>query len=139
MMNLKKIYLTFFSVTLSIIALMYGIQPQWFASMFLENSSITTDASHVLRAVSGLYLSLILFFVYGIFNSKYTDTAIIVTAIFCLGLALGRTFSIVLDGVPSPILVVYVLMEYAILPVAYLLLKKSNIEKESILVMQKVQ
>ncbi|MBD0404260.1 DUF4345 domain-containing protein [Flammeovirga sp. EKP202] len=129
-MNLKQIYLAFFSITLSIIALMYGVQPNWFAVMFLENASITTNASHVLRAVSGLYLSLLTFFVYGIVNPKYTDTAIVITAIFCLGLAMGRTVSILFDGLPSPILLVYVGMEYAIVPIAYFLLKKDKLHQK---------
>lgn len=124
-MNLKKIYLSFFVVILSIIALLYGIKPQWFADTFLVvNSNIATDASHILRAISGLYLALIGFFVYGIYKEKYRDAAIIVTAVFCFGLAFGRTVSILFDGLPSPILLLYVFMEYAIIPIVYLLITR---------------
>ncbi|AZQ62612.1 DUF4345 domain-containing protein [Flammeovirga pectinis] len=126
-MNLKKIYLSIFAITLSVIALLYGIKPQWFTDTFLEaNMIISTDAAHILRAVSGLYLALIGFFIYGIFNEKYTDAAIIVTAVFCFGLAAGRSVSILFDGVPSPLLLLYVIMEYSIVPLAYLLLKKTS-------------
>ncbi|NLR90687.1 DUF4345 domain-containing protein [Flammeovirga agarivorans] len=129
-MKLQKIYLTFFAFTLSIIALLYGIMPQWFANTFLGlNHVIPTDASHILRAVSGLYLGLVGFFIYGIFEERYTNAAIIVTAIFCLGLAIGRTISMITDGLPSPILILYVLMEYSIVPLAYMLLRYTNRQK----------
>ncbi|MBB6461677.1 DUF4345 domain-containing protein [Flammeovirga kamogawensis] len=125
-MNLKKIYLSIFAITLSVIALLYGINPQWFTDTFLDTSMIIhTDAAHILRAVSGLYLALIGFFIYGIFDEKYTDAAIVITAVFCFGLASGRSVSILFDGLPSPILLLYVFMEYSIVPIAYLLLKKT--------------
>ncbi|OHX66035.1 DUF4345 domain-containing protein [Flammeovirga pacifica] len=126
-MNLKKAYLLFFATTLSVIALLYGIVPNWFTHTFLSSTTyITTDAAHILRAVTGLYLTLVGWVYYSAITNKHMDATIFVTGLFCGGLGIGRLLSIIVDGVPSPLLVLYVIMEFAIVPIVYLLLNKTS-------------
>lgn len=47
--------------TVSIIPLLYGISPLWFARTFLDVNEVSVDFAHILRAVMCLYLGLGLF------------------------------------------------------------------------------
>lgn len=126
-MRLKKILLIFSFFTISTIAFLYGVSPQWFFESFLTDSQLpTVDQSHVLRAIMGLYIALGLFWLFSAFNDDFRDAGIFVLAIFCGGLAAGRILSIILDGVPSPILVIYVFMELSLIPVCIWLLRRQD-------------
>jgi uncharacterized membrane protein len=104
-MKLKKALLVTAFLTVSVIALLYGVSPQWFFESFLINSnSPSVDQAHILRAVMMLYLGLGLFWLYCAFTDKYRDAGVIVLAVFCGGLVTGRLLSVFVDGVPSPIL-----------------------------------
>lgn len=71
-----------------------------------------------------LYLGLGGFWLYCAFSGKYQDAAIIVLAVFCGGLVIGRILSVLLDGIPSPILLVYVVMELGMVPICVWVLKR---------------
>jgi len=122
-MNLKKSLLIFSFLTISVIALLYGVSPKWFFQTFLVDSQPPgVDQSHILRAVMMLYLSLGLFWLWAAFSEKYKDAGILVLCIFCGGLVAGRILSVVIDGVPSPILILYIFMELSLVPVCIWLL-----------------
>ena len=126
-MNLKKGLLVLSFLTITVIALLYGISPAWFFDTFLEGSnSPSVDQSHILRAVMCLYLGLGLFWLYCAFSDRYRDAGIIVLAIFCGGLVTGRLISLVIDGMPSPILLVYIAMELGLVPICIWLLKRES-------------
>lgn len=126
-MNLKKALLILSFGTISVIALIYGVSPQWFFQTFLvESQAPSVDQSHILRAVMMLYLGLGAFWLYCAFSQKYRDAGIIVLAVFCGGLVTGRILSLVLDGMPSPILCVYIAMELGLVPICVWLLKREE-------------
>jgi hypothetical protein len=128
-MNLKKALLVISFPTVSVIALLYGVSPHWFFESFLTNaSSPGVDQSHILRAVMMLYFGLGLFWLYCAFSDKYRDAGVIVLAVFCGGLVAGRLLSVIVDGAPSPILVVYILIELSLVPVCIWLLKREAAE-----------
>jgi hypothetical protein len=58
MMDLKKGFLIVAFGMVSVIALLYGINPHWFAQTFLGVSDLSVDFAHILRAVMCLYLAL---------------------------------------------------------------------------------
>ena len=65
-MQLKKVLLVLSFVTVCVIALLYGISPQWFFDTFLVTSQKPSiDQSHILRAVMMLYVALGLFWLSG--------------------------------------------------------------------------
>jgi hypothetical protein len=59
----------------------------------------------------GLYLGMIVLWVLGAFWANLTRVAVIAEVTFMFGLALGRVVSIVIDGIPSMLLVVYAVLE----------------------------
>ncbi len=126
-MQLKKGLLVLSFLTISTIALIYGISPNWFFETMLASSHVPSiDQSHILRAVMMLYIALGCFWLFCAFSDKYRDSGIIVLAVFCGGLVSGRILSLLVDGMPSPILVVYILMELSLVPVCVWLLKRGD-------------
>jgi uncharacterized protein DUF4345 len=118
-MKIKQYFLILAFVVVSIIALAYGISPSWFASTFLDVNETSVDFAHILRAVMCLYLGLGVFWLFSAFSDKYRNTAVLTTIIFAGGLVIGRVFSFILDGQPSPLLIVYGILEILLVPVAY--------------------
>jgi len=126
-MLLKKglLILSFFII--SVIALLYGVSPEWFYGTFLVDSiPPNVDQSHILRAVMMLYIALGLFWLWSAFSDKYRDAGVMVLCIFCGGLVVGRILSVAVDGVPSPILLLYIAMELGMVPICIWLLWRGD-------------
>ena len=118
-MQLKKAFLIGAFVAVTIIALLYGVSPTWFAATFLGVTDLNLNFAHILRAIAGLYLALAAFWLYAAFKDKYRDAALLTTILFAGGLAAGRCVSLILDGQPAPVLLLYGVMELAVVLVAY--------------------
>ena len=118
-MLIKKYFLIFSFSVVAIIALLYGITPQWFAQTFLDVPALSIDIAHILRAVMCLYLALGLFWLVAAFSDKYRNTAVLTIVLFAGGLVSGRIISLFADGQPSGILLLYVAMEFVFVPIAY--------------------
>ena len=125
-MIIKKYFLIFAFVAVGIIALLYGVSPQWFARTFLDVPELSLDIAHILRAVMCLYLSLGLFWLYAAFNDAYRNFAVLTIIIFSGGLVTGRIISFFSDGQPSGILTLYIIMEFVLAPVAYWVFKQPD-------------
>ena len=123
-MVLKKALLILSFATISAIALLYGVSPTWFFEQFLVGSEPPSiDQSHIMRAVMMLYISLGGFWLFSAFSEKYRDAGILILCLFCGGLVSGRILSTMIDGTPSPILIVYILMELSLVPICIWLLR----------------
>lgn len=118
-MPIKKYYLIFAFSAVSAIALLYGVSPVWFARVFLDAQHLDVDGEHILRAVMGLYLAFGLFWLYAAFDAAYRNVAVLTTVVFCAGLVSGRILSLFADGRPAPLLLLYVFMEFALIPLGY--------------------
>ncbi|HQC79502.1 MAG TPA: DUF4345 domain-containing protein [Accumulibacter sp.] len=118
-MRIKQAFLILAFIMVSIIALLYGVSPQWFARTFLGVVDLNLNVAHILRAVMGLYLGLGLFWLFAVSSTKHRNTAVLTTVVFSAGLVSGRMVSLVADGIPSPLLVFYTIIELALVPVAY--------------------
>ena len=119
-LKLKQAYLVLSSIIVAVIALLYGLSPQWFARSFLGVRDLDVNLAHILRAVMGLYVGFGLFWLFSALSNRHRNTAVLTTLIFAAGLVSGRIISLVADGLPSPLLVGYTVAELALLPVAYL-------------------
>ena len=86
---IKKYFLMFAAIVVSIIALLYGVSPQWFAQTFLDVPVVSLDVAHILRAVMCLYIALGLFWTYAAFNDAYRNIAVLTTTVFAGGLVIG--------------------------------------------------
>jgi len=114
---IKKYYLIFAFVSVSIIGLLYGVCPKWFARTFLEMNDLNLDIAHTFRAVMCLYIALGLFWLYSAFNDDYRNVALLTVIIFAGGLVIGRIISLFIEGQPAPILMLYIVMEFTLVPV----------------------
>jgi hypothetical protein len=103
-MQMKKAFLILAFAIVSIIALLYGISPSWFASTFLGVTDLNLNFAHILRAVMCLYLALGCFWLFSAFSDTLRNTAILTTIVFAGGLVIGRLVSFIVDGQPAPLL-----------------------------------
>ena len=117
--NAKRNFLLFAFVAVVPIALAYGVSPAWFASTFLGIELLDTNIAHILRAIMCLYLALGLFWLYSAFNEAYRNAALLTVVVFTGGLVIGRIISYFADGRPQPILILYIGLEFALVPIAY--------------------
>lgn len=110
-MNPQSIFLIVASFGLTPIALSYGYAPIVSLDYLFAIDATPVNVSHIFRAVMGLYLALVLFWLSGAMIQKYRLPALYSLVIFMLGLAAGRVLSLVVDGIPHWLLIVYLVLE----------------------------
>jgi hypothetical protein len=121
-----RFYLIFSAVGLSAVALSYGVAPAAVLPNVLDLTVEGTDLTHIFRAIMGLYLAMIALWLLGACRPKFTRAAVIAEIAFMFGLAAGRVLSIILDGVPSVLLVGYTIAEIALGSWGVLVLNKCS-------------
>jgi hypothetical protein len=121
---MTRFYLLFSAAGLFLIALSYGIAPAAILPLALDMAVEGTDLTHIFRAVMGLYLGMIVLWVLGAFKASLTRAAVIAEVTFMFGLALGRVVSIIVDGMPSLLLIAYAVLELVMGLWGVLLLKR---------------
>lgn len=92
-----KIHLVISVIIVVPAAFIYGFD----LGAFLDLNPSTPDEKNFYKAVMGVYLSFSLLWFFGVIKSKLLDAALISNMLFMLGLGLGRTISIISDGLPS--------------------------------------
>lgn len=96
------------------VALSYGAMPgrslPWLYG--LGEPDMTTR--HLFRAIMGLYLAMILFWVAGAVHPGLRRPALWSVFVFVTGIGSGRVLSVLLDGWPQPLLVFYLVAEIAL-------------------------
>ena len=65
-----------------------------------------------------LYLAFALFWLYSAFSSKHRNTAVLTCVVFAGGLVIGRIISFFADGQPKPLLMLYIVLELGLVPIA---------------------
>ena len=121
---MTRFYLLFSSAGLFVIALGYGIAPAEVLPKALDLTVEGTDLTHIFRAVMGLYLGMIVLWVLGAFRASLTRAAVTAEVVFMFGLGLGRVLSIVVDGIPSVLLIAYTVLEFTMGAWGLLILKR---------------
>ena len=110
-MNKESFFLIFSAVGVLPVALAYGAYPS-FSLPLLYNIEITSNnLSNVFRAVMGLYVAFNIFWVIGALNLSLRLSALWSLFIFYTGAGAGRVLSIVLDGAPDVIFIIYLILE----------------------------
>ncbi|MEL6169270.1 MAG: DUF4345 domain-containing protein [Pseudomonadota bacterium] len=102
------------AIGLTPIALSYGVAPQASLLWLYGIDAVGVPTRHIFRAIMGLYLALICFWIAGAMHSGLRMPALWSLFVFTLGLALGRLLSLFLDGWPGPLLFVYFPAELAL-------------------------
>ena len=106
-----RVFLIFCAVGLVPIALGYGAKPTESLGALFDITVDTINLTHIMRAIMGLYLGMVVIWVWGAFNKRLTTPALVSCAVFMLGLAAGRILSFIIDGMPHWLLVVYAVLE----------------------------
>jgi Domain of unknown function (DUF4345) len=118
-MQIKKHFLLLSSLTIFAVGSLYGVSPHWFSRTFLGVSQLDHNLAHILRAMMCLYFGFALFWLSAAFSDKYRNAALLTVVLFPAGLVIGRILSLVADGQPSWLLLVYLFAELIQAPVAY--------------------
>jgi hypothetical protein len=106
-----RLYLLFIAAALVPVALSYGIDPAAVLPKFLNISVEGTDQTQIFRALMCLYLGASAFWAIAAFRPAWQRVAVIWGIFFMFSLALGRAISLVVDGAPSRLLDVYLVVE----------------------------
>jgi len=125
-----RAFLIFCAVGLVPIALGYGANPSVTMDALFGIKVDTTNLTHILRAVMGLYFGMVAFWLIGAVKKPMTGPALAGCAVFMLGLAGGRILSFILDGLPHWLLVVYAVLEIVLGLVAVALYRKHSSKEQ---------
>ena len=125
-MNIRQMFLLVAAIGLLPIALSYGLIPQKSLSYLFDITVSDPNSIHIFRAVMGLYLALIIFWLIGAFKVQVRQAALYSLIVFMFGLAAGRILSLIIDGMPHWLLAVYLVLEVVFGVLGILLIKKSD-------------
>ena len=109
--KLQKALLILVAIGLIPIALSYGLIPNKSMSYLYEITDLQLNQIHIFRAIMCLYLALVVFWLIGAFNIRLRQAALYSLVVFMFGLAAGRILSLLLDGIPHWLLIVYLFLE----------------------------
>ena len=110
----SRAFLILISLGLAPVALSYGLAPEKSLPWLFGIDASGVNLRHILRGVMGLYLAMICFWIAGAVLARLRVPALWSLVVFMTGLGLGRLFSLIVDGWPHPLLVVYLVLEVAI-------------------------
>ena len=122
-MTKESIFLLVAAVGLTPIALAYGLVPAITVPMLYGVEIDSVNVTHIFRAVMGLYLAMIVFWILGATRESLRFAGLCSVVIFMGGLAMGRLLSLFLDGIPGALLVIYLILEVGFALVAFRLAK----------------
>ena len=108
---MAKLFLLVAGVFLVPVALSYGVDPAATLPKFMNITVEGTDQTHIFRALMGLYLGMSTFCIMAAFTPEWRRVAVIWAVFFAYSLAIGRILSLILDGMPSPILLFYMAVQ----------------------------
>lgn len=106
------------------VALSYGIAPSVTLPWLFDIDASSVNSSHVFRAIMGLYLGFVCFWIVGALNASLRSAALWCLIIFMLGLGIGRLASVIIDGWPHLLLVLYMVLEFVLVAVGLYLVRR---------------
>jgi hypothetical protein len=121
-----RAFLIFCALGLVPIALGYGAKPSVSLDVAFGITVDTTNLTHIMRAVMGLYFGMVILWLWGALRTSMQGPALVACAVFMLGLAAGRILSFVLDGMPHWLLIVYAVLEIVLGLIAVVLYRGSR-------------
>ena len=128
---MMKLFLMVAGVFLFPVALSYGVDPAATLPKFMNITVEGTDQTHIFRALMGLYLGMVTFCIIAAFTPEWRHVAVIWAVFFAYSLAAGRILSLIVDGMPSPILLFYLAVELAVGTLGLLVLARERRKAEA--------
>src|SRR6476469_9910527 len=111
---MMKLFLLVAGVFILPVALSYGVDPAVTIPKFMNFTVEGTDQTHIFRALMGLYLGMVTFCIIAAFTPEWRHLAVIWAVFFAYSLAIGRILSLIVDGMPSRMLLFYLAVELAV-------------------------
>jgi hypothetical protein len=111
---MMKLFLLVAAGVLIPVALSYGVDPAVILPKFMNITVEGTDQTHIFRALMCLYLGMSTFCIIAAFTPEWRHVAVIWAVFFAYSLAIGRILSLIVDGMPSRILLLYLAVEVAL-------------------------
>ncbi len=124
--SLQRLFLVVTAVGLIPIALSYGLMPQTSLPWLFGLNADAVNVRHIFRAIMGLYLALVVFWLSGALKPSLRIPALWSLVVFMAGMGIGRFASLLLDGWPHPLLFIYMLLEFVFAIVGGLLLRRPS-------------
>ena len=124
--DMMKLFLLVAGVFLFPVALTYGVDPAATLPKFMNFTVEGTDLTHIFRALSFLYLGMVTFCIIAAFTPEWRYVAVIWAVFFAYSLAIGRILSMVVDGMPSGMLLFFLAVELIVGTVGLLLLNRER-------------
>jgi len=125
-MKKESFFLVFVAIGVFCVSLGYGFLPNLTMPFLYDIEVSNTNLLNILRAISGLYIALVIFWIVGAYNSNLQLPALWSLTIFMTGIAAGRIASILIDGLPSPIFIFYLFLEIIFGFIGYTLIKNKE-------------
>lgn len=110
-MTKESVFLLVAAAGLTPIALAYGLIPGTTVPLLYGVEIDSVNITHIFRAVMGLYLAMVVFWILGATREPLRFTALCSVVVFMGGLAMGRLLSLLVDGIPAAPLVIYLVLE----------------------------
>jgi hypothetical protein len=126
-MTRDSIFLVITAIGLIPIALSYGLLPEKSPGSVFAIDANSINTVHMFRAIMGLYLGLVIFWIAGAKSESLRIPALWSLTFFMLGLAAGRVASLVIDGMPHPLLLVFLVLELVFGFIGYYLIRRSRV------------
>jgi len=111
---MTKLFLLVAGVFLIPVALSYRVDPAATLPKFMNITVEGTDQTHIFRALGCLYLGMVTFCIIAAFTPEWRRVAVIWAVFFAYSLAIGRVLSLIVDGMPSRMLLFYLAVELAV-------------------------
>ena len=119
-------FLVVAAVGLTPIALAYGAVPSVSVPMLYGVGVDDVSTTHIFRAVMGLYLAMVVFWLMGAKNDALRLPALYSVVVFMFGLSAGRAVSLAVDGMPNALLVLYLFLEIGFGVIGVILINDSS-------------
>ena len=110
-MKLKAIALLSASLGIGVIGLGYLFSPQMMYGLYGIGLETVNEANMVRSAYGGLFLGFAVLFFLGARRDQLATPALVALLTFMSGFALGRIVSVLVDGVPAPLILLLIVFE----------------------------
>lgn len=122
-MNKESFFLILSAVGVFPIALVYGAYPSISLPFFYDIEITNNNLANVFRAIMGIYIAFNIFWISGALIQSMRIGALWSLFVFYIGAGSGRFLSIVIDGTPDTIFIIYLILEIIGAAISYWLIR----------------
>ena len=122
-MNKESFFLIFSAVGVFPVALVYGAYPSISLPFFYDIEITNNNLANIFRAIMGIYIAFNIFWISGALIQSMRIGALGSLFVFYIGAGAGRVLSIIIDGTPDTIFIMYLILEIIGAAISYWLIR----------------